>query len=184
MIYIYAHRHGLHLETSFDQSIRKLTGDLNFIYYLSYFTKKEIRDFVKLYVENTDDDTADKKSEEVYDFTSGDPIMVKFAVLRHGLEQDVEEMNDRYLKRQQEMKTMIICSLLDLSNIAITDRMLKLCGVLESAYHLNRSILYRDTNGLWRTKHPRWDQQLFSFLYSNNTSMILQARRNQALKDS
>ena len=72
---------------------------------------EEIRDFIRLYLENEDDGEVDKMSKEVYDYTIGDPIMVKFAVLGKGLEQDVEEMYDRYLKLQQEMKTMLICSL-------------------------------------------------------------------------
>ena len=166
------------------KSIRKLTGDLNSIYDIPYFTKKEIRDFIKLYLLNVDDGEADKKSEEVYDYTMGDPIMVKFAVLGKGLEKDIEEMNDRYLRPQQEMKTMLICSLLDISNIAITDRMLELCGVLESAYHLNGSLLHRNAEGKWRTKHPRWDKGLFSFLYGNNTRMTVSNSRKQDLKDS
>jgi hypothetical protein len=42
------------------KSIRKIMGDVNFIYGLQYFTKEEIRDFIKLYLENIDDDEADK----------------------------------------------------------------------------------------------------------------------------
>src|SRR5918995_4345132 len=145
---------------------------------------EEIRDFIRLYLENEDDGEVDKMSKEVYDYTIGDPIMVKFAVLGKGLEQDVEEMYDRYLKLQQEMKTMLICSLLDISNIAITDRMIELCGVRESALHLNGSILHRSAEGLWRTKHPRWDRGLFSFLYGNNTRITMSNRRKQDLKDS
>jgi hypothetical protein len=145
---------------------------------------EEIRDFIRLYLENKDDGEVDKMSKEVYDYTIGDPIMVKFAVLGKGLEQDVEEMYDRYLKPQQEMKTMLICSLLDISNIAITDRMIELCGVRESALHLNGSILHRSAEGLWRTKHPRWDRGLFSFLYGNNTRITMSNRRKQDLKDS
>jgi tetratricopeptide (TPR) repeat protein len=90
-------------------------------------------------------------------------------------------MNARYLSPQQEMKTMLICSLLDISNIGITDRMLKLCGVLESANHLNGSILHQNTEGMWKTKHPAWDQKLFSFLYGTIT--VLPERRKH-LEDS
>lgn len=109
--------------------------------------------------------------------------MVKFAVLGKGLEKDIVEMVDRYLRPQQEMKIMLICSLLDIPNLAITDKMLELCEVLESAYHLNGSILHRNAEGIWKTKHPRWDQKLFSFLFgSNNTTTLLQHRKN--LNDS
>ncbi|HKG89501.1 MAG TPA: hypothetical protein VKA95_14350, partial [Nitrososphaeraceae archaeon] len=167
------------------KSIRKLTEDTKFIYPMPYFTKEEIRDFIKLYSENIDDYLSDdKNSQEIYDYTKGDPIMVKFFVLMQGLEKDVEEMTYRYLSSQQEMKTMLICSLLDISNIAITDSMLKLCGILESAYDLNGSILHQNTEGLWRTKHPRWDLELFSFLYGKNSRTTLADRRKQDLKDS
>src|SRR5205823_14428127 len=83
-----------------------------------------------------------------------------------------------------EMKTMLVCSLLDTSNIEITDKILELCGVTEGAFHLNGSTLYRNAEGLWRTKHPRWDRELFSFLYSKDTIRTLAERRKQDLKDS
>ena len=112
------------------KSIRKLIGDSKFIYHLPYFTKEEINDFIRLYVGITDESTANKRSQEIYDYTKGDPIMVKFSVFEQGLDQDVAEMYARYLSPQLEMKTMLICSLLDLSNIDITDNILELCGVL------------------------------------------------------
>jgi tetratricopeptide (TPR) repeat protein len=177
--------HGLDkVQEELRKSIRKLTGDVNLFYHIPYFTKEEIRDFIKLYLEDIDHAEADKKCQEVYDYTMGDPIMVKFAVLGQGLERDIEEMNDRYLRNQLEMKTMLICSLLDISVIPITDSILERCGVLESAYHLNKSVLYRNAEGIWRTKHLRWDMGLFSFLYGNNTRMILSSSRKQDLKDS
>ncbi len=70
------------------KSIRKLIGNPKFIYDLPYFTREEIKDFMELYLGIIDDE----KSLEIYDYTKGDPIMVKFSVFGHGLEQDVEEM--------------------------------------------------------------------------------------------
>jgi tetratricopeptide (TPR) repeat protein len=166
------------------KSIRKLIGDPKFIYYLPYFTREEIKDFMILYLETIDDYVIDNKSQEIYNYTKGDPIMVKFSVFGQGLEQDVEEMYDRYLRTQLEMKTMLICSLLDTSNIEITDKILELCGVLEGAYHLNGATLYRNAEGSWRTKHPRWDRELFSFLYSKNSMRTRVERRKQDLNDS
>jgi hypothetical protein len=99
--------------------------------------------------------------------------MVKISVFGQGLEQDVEEMYDRYLRPQLEMKTMLICSLLDASNIEVTDKILELCGVIEGAYHLNGATLYRNAEGSWSTKHPRWDRELFSSLYSRNSIRTL-----------
>ena len=48
-----------------------------------------------------------KIAEEIYNDTKGDPVMVKFAVFGRGLEQDVEEMSDRYLGSQLARKTML-----------------------------------------------------------------------------
>jgi tetratricopeptide (TPR) repeat protein/energy-coupling factor transporter ATP-binding protein EcfA2 len=164
------------------KSIRKLSGDINFIYQIPYFTKEDIRDFIKLYSENIS--PTENGAQVIYDYTRGDPIMVKFAVLGQGIDKDVKEMSDRYLRPQQELKTMLICSLLDISSVMITDSILEQCGVLESAYHLNGSTLYRNTEGIWRTKHPRWDEELFSFLYGNNTRRMLSNRGKQDLMDS
>jgi tetratricopeptide (TPR) repeat protein len=81
------------------------------------------------------------------------------------------------------MKTMLICSLLDISNVEITDTILERCGVLEGAYHLVDATLSQNYEGSWRTKHTRWDEELFSFLF-NKDSRILLEQRKQVLKDS
>jgi hypothetical protein len=58
--------HGLDkIEEEIRKSIRKLNADPNFIYQLPYFTKEEIKDFMRLYLE--DDYVTDEKSEEIYD---------------------------------------------------------------------------------------------------------------------
>jgi hypothetical protein len=62
------------------KSIRKLVGDPKFRYSLPYFSKEEIKDFRRLYVGIIDDDVTEKNSQEIYDYTKGDPIMVKFSV--------------------------------------------------------------------------------------------------------
>ncbi len=123
------------------------------------------------------------KITEIYNDTKGDPILVKFSVFSRGLEQDVEEMSNRYLVSPQEMKTMLICSIFDISNTEITDKLLEKCGVLEAAHRLDGSILHRNSDGLWKTKHTRWDLELFSFLY-NVKSGTLSEQRKQVLKDS
>jgi tetratricopeptide (TPR) repeat protein len=165
------------------KSIRKLVGDPKFRYYLPYFTRDEIKDFMRIYLGIIDDYVTDKKSQEIYDYTKGDPIMVKFSVFGQGLEQDVEEMYDRYLRPQLEMKTMLICSLLDMSNIEITDAILERCGVLMGAYNLDGTTLSRNNERTWRTKHPRWDQEFFSFLYNENSRASVESRM-RALTES
>jgi hypothetical protein len=107
----------------------------------------------------------------------------KFSVFGQGLDKDVEEMYHRCLKSQLEMKSMLICSLLDISNIGITNKVLERCGVLMGAYSLDGKTLSQSYEGSWRTKHTRWDQELFSFLYKENNRALLEQRK-QDLKDS
>ena len=143
------------VEEEIRKSIRKLNANPNFIYQLPYFTKEEIKEFIKQYPGIIDEELTDKRTAEIYDDTKGDPVMVKFSVFGKGLEQDVAEMSDRYLRTQLERNTMLICSLLDISNTEITDNFLEKCGVLETARNLDGSVLCRNSDGSWNTKHPR-----------------------------
>jgi tetratricopeptide (TPR) repeat protein len=171
------------VEEEIRKSIRKLYADSNFIYQLPYFNKEEIKEFIKRYSGTVDEKIIDKRAEDIYNYTKGDPVMVKFSVFGKGLEQDVAEMSDRYLRSKVERKTMLICSLLDISNTEITDNLLEKCGIVETAHNLDGSILRRNSDGTWNTKHPRWDLELFSFLYKENNRALLE-RRKQDLKDS
>lgn len=65
----------------------------------------------------------------------------------------------------------------------ITDTILERCGVLTTAYDLDGTTLSRDYEGLWKTKHPRWDLTLFSYLYNEDNRALLE-RRKQALTES
>jgi tetratricopeptide (TPR) repeat protein len=131
-----------------------------------------------------DEKLSDKLTEKIYYYTRGDPVMVKFSVFRRGLDRDVQELWARYLGSQLSMKAILICSLLDISSdTEITDKMLEKCGVLEAAHHLDGSILRRNSDGSWRTKHPRWDVELLHFLYNDN-SRPLAEQRKQDLRDS
>ena len=137
------------------KSIRKLIGDTKFRYQVPYFSKGEIKEFIRLYLGITDECTTNKKSQEIYDYTKGDPIMVKFAVFGQGLDKNVDEMYHRNLKSQLEMKTMLICSLLDISNIEITDKVYRKMWNLMGAYNFDGKTLSQSHEGSWRTKHTR-----------------------------
>ena len=115
------------------ESIRKFNNDPKFRYDLSYFTKDEIKGFIKKYIEKeftvaftdpsghtreiTDDDEEllSRLSEEIFEETRGHPIMVKFSFLRdRGLHADVESRYNDYLNGNfKRMQAMLICSLLD-----------------------------------------------------------------------
>jgi hypothetical protein len=46
-----------------------------------------------------------------------------------------------------------------------------------------KRIRFLNSDGSWRTKHPRWDQELFSFLYNENSRTLVEQRK-QDLTDS
>jgi hypothetical protein len=146
-------------------------------------TKNEVRQFVKKHSAITDEELFDKTTDEIYDESRGDPVMVKFYTMEKRLEHDVKEMSDCYLGSQLRMKTTLICSILDISNTEITDNLLEKCGVLETAHKLNSLILYRNSDGLWKTKSRRWALKLFSFFFNNKIETELEVRK-QDLKDS
>jgi hypothetical protein len=170
------------VEEGIRKSIRKLCANPNFMYTLPYFTKEEIKEFVKRYMGN-EDARITNKTTEIYDYTKGDPIMVKFSVFGKGLEQDVAEMSDRYLGSRLKRKTMLICSILDISNTEITDNLLQKSGVIWAAHQLDGSVLYRNSDGLWKTKHTRWDLELFLFFFNEKSGTLLEERK-QDLRDS
>ncbi|HYV52907.1 MAG TPA: hypothetical protein VE971_06385, partial [Candidatus Eisenbacteria bacterium] len=153
------------------------------IYHLPDFTKEEVKELVKRYSETAGDEKLVDETEEIYNYTKGNPLMFKFYVLDRRLEQDVTEMSDRYLRSPVERKTMLICSILDISSTEITDKLLEKCGVLETAHNLDGSILHRNSDGLWKTRSRRWAMKMFSFLFDNKSRTQLEGRE-QDLKDS
>lgn len=104
--------------------------------------------------------------------------MVKFAVIGKGLEEDVKERYDRYLvKDPLSMQTMLVCSLLDIANLQITDNLLEDMDVIEYAYNLDHATIYQYSDGSWKTIHPRWDLELLSFLYNESDKGIVFKRK-------
>ena len=92
-------------------------------------------------------------------------------------------MSDRYLRSPVERKTILICSILDISSTEITDKLLEKCGVLEIAHNLDNSILHRNSDGLWKTKSRRWAMKMFLFFFDNKSRTQLEGGE-QDLKDS
>jgi hypothetical protein len=99
--------------------------------------------------------------------------MAKFSLFSQSLRYDVTERYDRYLKSRLQMKAMLICSLLDIASLEITNTILERCGVLRGAYYIQGAILYQSSEGIWRTIHPRWDEELLSMLYNEENRAIL-----------
>ncbi len=159
--------------------IRKFSKDPEFRYELSYFTIDDIKGFIKKYnhikdpnghskdITTEDEESLSNYAEKILKQTTGHPIMVKFLLLRDGLRMDVERRYNDYLNGDScKMQTMLVCSLLDIASLPITDELLQNIGLLRDAYNLENATLYQPSTGSWKTIHPRWDIELLSFLYN------------------
>lgn len=116
--------------------------------------------------------------------------MVKFYVLGKGLDADVKDRYYRYLSDTStlqpdlvKIKTVLICSLLDIANLPITDKLLESMGVLNSAFDLEHALLYQSSDGLWKTIHTKWTMALLYFLYNEKNKSIL-SKRKEYLKNT
>jgi hypothetical protein len=166
------------------KSIRKVCAEPNLIFPPPYFTKEEVKELVECYSDIVDDEKiVDEITEEIYSYTKGDPVKVKFSILDRRLEQDVAEISGHYLKSPLERKTVLICSILEISHTEITDTLLEKCGILETAHNLSGSVLYRNSDDSWKTKGHRWILKLFSFFFNNKPETELEERK-QDLRDS
>jgi tetratricopeptide (TPR) repeat protein len=165
-----------------------------------FFTKDEITGFVEKYwgkigiilkdskgkiIQSTVDEEdlareglLNTLSEVCLKETNGHPIMVKFYFLRDGLRTDVERKCEDYLNDSQKMQTMLVCALLDLASLPITDKLLSDMGVIREACNLGPVILYQPGERTWKTIHPRWDEELFSHLYNGSDKGSLLDRKD------
>jgi tetratricopeptide (TPR) repeat protein len=182
------------------ESIRKFSKDPEFRYQptptdLLYFTKDEIKGFIEKYIGKEffyqfelsgqarmvtaeDEELISDLSTTIFEETRGHPIMIKFYLLGGGLTTDVERRYNDYLSgdsRALRMQIMLVCSLLDIGGLPITDELLQEIKVqdqdirlLREAYNLRNATLFQPTKGSWKTIHPRWDEELLSFLYNES----------------
>jgi tetratricopeptide (TPR) repeat protein len=178
------------VEEAYRHSIRKFTQLSGFRYEVDFLTKDEIEQFVRKY--RGEEISANKAAElatRIFAETKGHPIMVKFYVFGRGLEEDVKDRYYRYLNDQFTMQpdstkiqTTLICSLLDISSLPITDALLESMEILSHAYDLEHATLYQYSGALWKTIHPRWDTELLSFLYNEKNKSILLKRKEYLKK--
>ena len=178
------------VEESYRHSIRKFTQISQSRYEIEPFTKTEIEQFIEKYsLEKITPNQILSLASKIYDNTKGNPIMVKFYVFGKGLLEDVRERYDRYLFNSMTMQhdsekiqTIIVCSLLDIANLPITDKLLEQIDILSTAYALEHAMLYQYSDGLWKTIHTKWDMELLSFLYYEKNKSILLKRKEYLKK--
>jgi len=190
------------VEEQYRQPIRKFIQNIQYRYQIEAFTKAEIKDFINKYQKEENKkqqqqqqqqqqiisitDSKEKLSDltdRIFNSSKGHPIMVKFLVFGKGLREDVEDRYYRYLFNQstsqpeiKKIQVMLICSILDISNLPITNKLLEQMDLLSYAYDLERALLYQYSESLWKTIHPRWDIELLSFLYNIQNKGILSKR--------
>jgi tetratricopeptide (TPR) repeat protein len=187
------------VEELYRQSIRKFIQIPQYRYNIEAFTKADIENFIEKYQQPKQEQEHLQKQQvtesilskeklsdlatKIFDNTKGHPIMVKFYVFGKGLEEDVQDRYYRYLFDQStsqndiiRTQTMLVCSLLDIGNIPITDKLLEEMNLLSHAYNLEHALLYQQSEGLWKTIHPRWDMELLFFLYNVKNKGILSKR--------
>ena len=180
------------VEESYRQPIRKFSQLSQYKYEVEPFTEKDIEEFIKAYKTPAEivgtKETVSDLATKIFNDTNGQPIMVKFSVLGKGLKEDVEDRYYRYLINDTtslpdltKIQTALICSLLDIANIPITDKLLEKMDIQKYAFDLEHVLLNQYSEGLWKTIHPRWDMELLSFLYNEKNKSIL-SKRTEYLK--
>jgi tetratricopeptide (TPR) repeat protein len=145
---------------------------------IPYFSKEEVKSFVEKYRENWDSSlknkSTDENTQEIFEDTKGHPIMVRFSVLKKGLTNHVRQMyQDRLLTADnslyiERIKSVIACSLYDISSIPLTDESLRINLDLENASLEIVDTIIKKTENTWTTIHPRWDLELFKYMFSLN----------------
>jgi tetratricopeptide (TPR) repeat protein len=175
------------VEEPYRQPIRKFSQFSQYRYEVEPFTEKDIEEFIKSYKEPAEIMASKEKvsdlATKIFSNTNGHPIMVKFYVFGKGLEEDVEDRYYRYLTDVTttlpdltKIQTALVCSLLDIANLPITDKLLERMEIQDHAYDLEHAMLYQYSEGSWKTIHPRWDMELLSFLYNEKNKSILLKR--------
>ncbi len=176
------------------ESIRKFSKENDFKFPLEKFSEDEIKAFIRKYVQRGseieiksldlkskikitvyDEESIERLSALIIKETNCLPIMIKFYLFKQGLRTDVERRYENYLKNYPErMHTMLVCSLLDISNLQITDSLLENMNIIQHAYELRGTTLYnQEADKVWKTLHPRWDMELLSLLYNEDNKGIL-----------
>jgi tetratricopeptide (TPR) repeat protein len=147
------------------------------VYDVQYFSEDEIKGFIKKYEKDLPYSIKNKlieeNAKEIWKYTNGHPIMVRFSVFQNGLENHVESMYKDFLVvnekpySKEKIKVSIICSLFDISSIPITSNILKDLSLYKFALDLDSALLKLDVKTkTWKTIHPRWDLELLKYLFS------------------
>jgi tetratricopeptide (TPR) repeat protein len=175
----------------FEKSNKNNKKDSILKYKIPPFTEAEVKAFIRKYkgeiisASVREEKLIDEESKKIYKETKGHPIMVKFSVFRDGLLNDVIDRYGTYLidptnhlPDPSKIQTALVCCLLDIANLQITDKLLSDMKLMNLAEQLKDALLrYDKDEGIWRTLHPRWDIELLSYLYNIEDDKELEKRK-------
>ena len=150
-------------------------------YDIPYFTEDEVKGFIEKYHEFLHPSkrikSIEENAKEILQDTDGHPIMVRFSVLQDGLRSHVKRMYTDYLVQKdgeyyfpstERIKSVIACSLYDISSIPLTeDELYNKLDLENPSFQIINTMIKR-TGNRWTTIHPRWDLELFKHLFSLN----------------
>ncbi len=146
-------------------------------YSIKNFDKQDVKEFIKKYQSFLNplikNNSLKQNTDEIFKYTQGHPIMVRFAALNEGLTPHVEKMYLEYLvDRKNEnyphvkrLETVILNSLFDISNVTLKDETLNDFDLIDVADEL-RDTMIRKTGDVWKTIHLLWDVELFRYVFS------------------
>ena len=146
-----------------------------------YFTEDEVRGFIEKYKEYLHPliryKSLEENANEIFEDTKGHPIMVRFSVLQNGLESHVKQMYTGYLIQKdgdnispniERIKSIIACSLYDISSIPLREEELfNKLDLKKPSFEIINTMIKR-TGNFWTTIHPRWDLELLKYMLSLN----------------
>jgi len=98
---------------------------------ITYFLQEEVKGFIEKYREHCDSSlrnrSVNENAQAIFEDTKGHPIMVRFSVLKNGLKNHVRDMYQKWLLTTdnipniERIKSVIACSLYDISSIPLTE---------------------------------------------------------------
>ena len=150
-------------------SLLYLTRKRDNIYEIPPFTIEETKNFILRYDEKLDaksksriDSIAEERDKEA----KGNVFLIKCFTLQHSLQDHIIKILRDYLSTQDKLETMLICALVSLSNITISEALMKRLGIMSNAVRLKGITLSRINDTIWQTIHKKWDNEFFNLLFS------------------
>lgn len=131
------------------------------------FTKREIKEIIEKYDNKKYDDVQiDQYSTKIIEVTGGCPMLVFQSIFNQGLKNSILEKTRNYLTDDKHYTASIICSILSISEIKISDELLEMMEIDAFTKSLKDKILFKN-NGIWNTIHQKWDEDFLNLVMSS-----------------